>query len=107
LSAGELLGELVALVGKANRVQELEHPCPACAGWSILYHDEWILDVFKGGQHWDEVEALKDEADMVAAKRGGLPPGESRHIDAGDLQVAACRLIQTANEVEQRGFAAP
>ena len=77
------------LVGDADRVQQLEHPRRGVHRGPLLHHDERVLDVFKGGQHREEIEALKDKPDMVPAKRGGLPPVEARHIHAGDLQAAA------------------
>jgi hypothetical protein len=39
-----------------------------------LHHDERIFDVLEGGQNRDQIEALKNKADVLAAKFCGLPP---------------------------------
>ena len=75
-------------------------------GGPILHHDERVLDVFKSGQHGDEVEVLKDETDMFAAKRRGLLPLQLRNVHPRHSDLSAGRPVEAADEIEQRGLAA-
>src|SRR5216684_3854853 len=61
--------------------------------------------VFGGGQSRQKVEGLKDHADFLAAHAGTLIVVKLRNFYARDADGAARRIIQTADQVEQRGFA--
>src|SRR5262250_3137888 len=61
--------------------------------------------VLLDGQRGDEVDELEDEADPIAAEEGPLPLGEGRNRDAVDDHLARVRLVDSREEVEQRGLA--
>jgi hypothetical protein len=61
--------------------------------------------VLDGAQSRQKIEGLKDHSDFLAAQAGTLIVVKVRKFYARDADRAARRIIQTADQVEQRGFA--
>ena len=65
------------------------------------------LDVAHGAERGEQVEALKDEADLGAAHLGALGVGELREVYAVDADGAAGGLGEAAQDVERVDFPEP
>src|SRR5437867_113445 len=66
--------------------------------------EQWELDVLIRRQHRQKVELLEDEPDVPRPPRSELPRGHRAHLGVGDAYRAAGRLVQSSDEVEQRGL---
>ena len=64
-------------------------------------------DVFEHGGVRQEVEALKDEADVLVAQLRELVVVELHHVPAGEDETARGGDVQAAHEVHQRRFPGP
>src|SRR4051794_6721226 len=62
-------------------------------------------DVFERRQMRDQMELLKDETHGFAAKANQIVAAKFRRVSASDQQLAARCLIETADQIQQRGFA--
>src|SRR6185436_19924550 len=101
----KLIRPLFRLRGEADLGEPVRDALAALA----LRHraqQQRILDVLPGGEHRDEVEGLEDVAEEVAAEVD--EPVERRFGDvaSGDLDRAAVRLVDAADEVQQSRLAA-
>ena len=67
---------------------------------------EHEFDILEGGQHGHEVERLEHEADRSEAQIGALASRERGDLLAEDHQIAGCRHVQGAHEIQQRRLAA-
>ncbi len=99
LPAGELGRKMIHALGKTHAPKRLLRG----HGVSSQLGDE--RHVLARGQTRNEVVELEHEADVLASK-----PRARRFIDGGDVMIAPARLpgarrVQSAQNVEQRGFA--
>ena len=69
--------------------------------------EERDLDILGHGQVVDQIEALEDEADVFTPKPGQLSLRASADLFAEELERAAARAIEEAEDIEQGGLAAP
>ena len=65
------------------------------------------LNIAHGGEGWEQVEFLEDEADAVLAQAGALGIAEGGKVDAVDDYAASGGLGESAEEVKERGLARP
>lgn len=100
LAAGELGREVVAAVGEADEVK----------GFFGLHGVAGDFgnggDVFQSSEAGDEVVELKYEADMEASVLGELGIAGGGEVEVTVEDVAAGGAVETAEDVEQGGFAA-
>src|SRR5579871_1179974 len=61
-------------------------------------------DVFDAGQARQEIEELKDEADLVASKASQVVIGERRHGLTINANLAGRGSVQSADEIQERGL---
>ena len=61
--------------------------------------------VLLGGQRWDQVEELEDEADVLATEQRELLAVHAPDLLAVEHDRAAGRGVDAADEVQQRGLA--
>ncbi len=61
-------------------------------------------DVVQRGQVRGQVELLEDEPDPVRADRGEPPVRQGRHVVPAQQHPPARRRVQSAHELQQRGF---
>src|SRR5439155_7520595 len=62
-------------------------------------------DVLLGSEHGEEVEELKDEADVLPAELRQLRVGERGYLRAVDRDGAGARLVEPGEDVHQRRLA--
>lgn len=62
-------------------------------------------DILGGREVWQEMMKLKDEPDLRVAKTRQLIPARARNIEFTQLDLAAIRRIQPAEQVKQSRFA--
>src|SRR4029077_15523850 len=99
LAARELRGAVLAPVGKTDALEQLLEP--GLLGLSSRDR-QGQDDVFLGRQHREQVEELKDEADVSTAQLGQLVVSERGDVDSIDLDSAARRLVEAGQDVHQR-----
>ena len=105
LAPRELGGPVAGAAGQTDVLEQLERASPPLGRpHASLGHGE--LDVFPGGQHRQEVEALKDEAQPQEAQPGELPVGQALQPGAEHLHGAARRGVDPAQQLQQGGLAA-
>ncbi len=57
------------------------------------------LDVFERREHWHEIVELEDEPDMRRAPCREIALGQTRDVDAADLDGSARWLVDPGNEI--------
>ena len=103
LAAREFIGEMRQAVLELNERQQLTgtivdlstRPAPKV---------EWETNVLHTGQRRQQVEELKDEANLVPSNLGQLIIRQLNEASAIDRDGPRRRAIQTAHQVEQRGL---
>lgn len=73
----------------------------------ILPDHQRDLDVFADIEDRDQIERLEDETDLAVAQLAFRVLVERADLDAVDLDLAGILFVQTADQVEERGFARP
>src|SRR5690606_10710218 len=104
LAAGELCGGVVKTLGQAYGVEGFEGDFSA-DGRFDAFVDEGEFDVFECGGARNEVEALEDESQVVAAQQGELVVGEVGDIESAEVVASGGGRIQAADDVHGGGFA--
>src|SRR5215813_10662983 len=66
---------------------------------------EGQLDVLERAGARDEVEVLKDEANLAVTKRGALIGAERRYVGIIQMVGPARRSVETAEDIHQGGLA--
>src|SRR5688572_33261781 len=90
---------------KTHVRKELSRPLlPIRFGHPRLGHRE--LDVLARRKRVHEIEALKDEPDVVKTKRGCLAVRHSRDVGAVDHNRPLCRTVDCAKQIEERRLSA-
>ena len=93
LAAGELGGPVRATVLEADRADQLLEPLRV----GLAAGDrEWQHEVLLGGEHWQQVEELEDEAELVAAQLGQVGVVEARDLLAVEHHRAEVGLSRPA-----------
>src|SRR5690606_33647329 len=70
-------------------------------------HEQWYCDVFERGEFGKQVMELVHEAERTVAKPAALDVAESRHVLARNDHLAGGRLVETAEQLQQRVLAGP
>lgn len=105
LTAGEQVRTMISTSGEADILQGFSHTAAAFRAIESL-NEQGELDVLGSGEDRDEVEGLKDEADLFAAEDGGLGRTKPAGVNAFDENPAAGGFVDTANQVEKGRLAA-
>ena len=105
LSARELLREVLGAVGDGHPLHHRRDPLLALRRADVQVAQRQ-LDVLIDVQLVDEVEALEHEADVALAELGALPLLQLSDLLPQQLVAARGGVVQEAEDVEQRGFAA-
>ena len=105
LSARQLLREVLGPVGDGHPLHHRRDPLLALRRADVQVAQRQ-LDVLIDVQLVDEVEALEHEADVAFAELGALLLLQAADLLAEQLVGALGGVVQEAEDVEQRGFAA-
>ena len=99
LSAGELVGELVALVREAQLGEQLE-----AAGVPLgigAVQGELQADVLDRGEEGQQVVGLEDEPELGPAQAGPLVTRHARDLLSADQHAAGGRRLEATDQAEQ------
>ncbi len=105
LSAGELVRALVVLTRKPHAVERFFSPLGAFR-FAHARDRQREFDVAQHGLVRDKIVTLKNKADAVVAVNVPVAVAELPRAYAVDADVARSVLIQPADNIEKRGFAA-
>ena len=105
LSARELLREVLGPMGDGHPLHHGGDPLLALRRADVQVAQRQF-DVLIDVQFVDEVEALEHEADVALAELGALLLLQAANLLSEQLIGALGGIIQEAEDVEQRGFAA-
>src|SRR5207237_8924432 len=100
----QLPGLVIGAIGKADDLQRHRDILPALRSGEPG-QEQRQLDVALGAEHRHQVVELEHEADVVCAPVCELAAGELVDAAAADHDLPGGRLIQTADQIEERGLA--
>ena len=105
LATGEAVGKGFATVEQADGVQQgFGGGAGDARGDAFQLKGQY--DVLQDIQGGDEVEELEDESDILAAEEGAAVLVQGGELDAIQVDGAAIRLVDAADQVEQGALAA-
>src|SRR4051812_24589971 len=91
---------------KADQFQDLPHAVAARCARDILVKQRQ-LDVLINAEVLEQVEALEDEADLVASQLDHLAFAEAADVLAIEYVGAGAGPVDEADDIEQSRFPAP
>src|SRR5262245_1986846 len=103
LAAGELAGEVADAGGEAHAVERGERALVALRSRETPV-EERNLDVVEDGEVRDQMEGLKDEADLFVSDLRERPFLEAGHGAAGERDAALRRHVQEPDHVQERAL---
>jgi hypothetical protein len=106
LAAGELVRAVPRAIAQPDDLEEIGDP-PVSLAWIGVDEAERDLDVLARGQEWDEPERLEDERHDAPADPDQLALVHRRDLVSVDDDAARGRLVEAAEQVEERCLAAP
>ncbi len=104
LAAGELVGLVVHARFEAD-IGERFLGAGDAGGRGCAVIDQWQLDVVEGSGAGEQIEGLKDEADLLVADAGELVVVQLADQLAVEPVFALGRGVKAADEVHERGLA--
>jgi len=87
LAAREQIGTMMRACCESHAFEGLRH-AGATLTCAHALHEQRELDIFRRCENGDEIECLKDEADLFAAQRGRATRRKLRSIHAADEDTA-------------------
>jgi hypothetical protein len=103
-AAGELVREVAGALGQPHAREELAR---AGGGLGVAPQLERDLDVLLRGEGRDELEALEDEADALAAEPRPTVLAQRREVGAVEEHRAAGGRVEAGEKSEEGGLSAP
>lgn len=104
LAARQPVGEGILAVAQADPFQQaFDLFLPGRSEAAVEVHGQ--RHIFKNGQGRDQVEKLKDKADMLPPEQGPLALAQAVNGDAIDQDIPAIRRVNPTDEVKQGAFA--
>ena len=106
LTTGKLIWPVLNTVAELNALESLDGPLPSfvCRDAGV---DEWKLDVVQRRRAWEEIEGLKDEADLAVPDAGELVLILVGNESATQPVLAGCWSVEAADEIHQCRFSRP
>ncbi len=104
-AAAHLMGESGGPRGQADQIEHFRGPGAGLAGF-FPAEEEGQLDILHGGHGREEIEKLEDDAEAFAAVGGEGGIVGSVQGEAVDGDLAGGRLVESAEQVEQRALPA-
>ena len=102
-ATGELRGTVVETALNGEQIAEPVEVLPVQRLFAAAY-GVGNFDIAHGGERWEQVEFLKDEADTVFAQAGALGVVQCGKIHAVNDDAAAGGLGEATEEVKERGL---
>ncbi len=104
-ASGQQVWPVFGAIRKAHAFQRLRHtPPPLLRADSLNQQRE--LHVFTGRENRNQVECLKDKANLLPAQVGHAAGAQRGCVGTLDSDAAAGGLIDAADQVQQGGLAA-
>jgi hypothetical protein len=91
-------------VSQADQFQGRSDPAPAVPP-AQPSQEQWQLDILLGGEDRNQVERLKNKADMLIAPVGQLGLVKTRYFDILDPAGTGGRPVNPGNDMQEGGFA--
>ena len=104
LSARQLLGQVMDAILKSHELERGHHVIAAL----LRRHpgqQQRQLDILKRRQHRNQVESLKNIADVSVAPLGGLPIVQAKNVFTHHQQFAGTGAVNGCDHVQQGGLA--
>src|SRR5262249_21935910 len=105
LPARELARVVPEPIAEAHQLERRLRPLPTLTAAHAV-EQERQLDVLERREHRNEVVELENEADVALAPLRQRAVAEARGVGAVHAHLAAARLVEAADQIEQRGLAA-
>ena len=105
LSPGQSRRDAAHVVGESNPGEQFLGPDHASAALHPL-EEQRPCHVLHRGQHRDEMEGLEHEAELLVSESGERAIVMATEVHALDSHGAGVRVVETADQVEQRALAA-
>ncbi|MEO7028365.1 MAG: hypothetical protein ABI147_03075 [Acidobacteriaceae bacterium] len=99
--AGEFRSKVILAVGESDPRQGCGSSIPAYRSIGV---DHWDLDIFDGGGLGQQIEGLKDEADLLRPNLRKLGVTLASNIRAVNLVVSCGRKIKAPEKIEECRF---
>ena len=104
LTAGQLGWEMIHAIPQSHTREKFDR---ARGGPAFSAKLERHLHVLQRGERWNELKALEDEPNFLATKASALVLGQTPEIDPVEDHRAAGGGIESGQQPEQSGLAAP
>src|SRR3989441_5535379 len=106
LAAAQLVRPMTRPLGEADEIEEFLRPSLPCRG---VFGGEahWQLDVLLGGERWDEVEELENEARLSQSIADELSVAQVDQGGAVHLDSTRGRAADSPKDIQERRLAAP
>ncbi len=105
LTAGDLAGQLVSLVGQPDGIEQGHRPRLPFTPRQLLDQVHRQHDVLDQAERRQQLKELEDDAQMFATPDGQLVFGHRMHRLAGDDDLPLAGVVDAGDHVEQRRFA--
>ena len=104
LAAGDLIRIFFQQLRDAELRRDGLEPCAKLALRHAREHERQI-DVVLDREGVEQVELLKDEAEIVAAEGGAVGLADGREVFAVEQHLAGGRLVEPGEDIQERGLA--
>ena len=105
LAAGHHVGQLVRLIRKANKRQQVGSPLAALAGRQRRRKIHWQHHILQQSQRWQHLKKLEDDPNRGPAPRGEVVLAHAIEAMAANMHCATAGRIDSGHHVKQCGFA--
>jgi hypothetical protein len=105
-ASGEMVGAALELVAEAHEIEEIRGAIFHFSQGEQPGAAHGNLDVFRGGEFLEQKMELEDETDFLVAKKGEFVLVQIGDELPGDFDRAAVGLVEEAQQIEERAFAA-
>ena len=106
LAPRDLVRVLLGLISHVHSRKQTGNPLCAFLGRYVLDHDQRIFDIFVNRKYGDQVEILKNEAEMLTPEGRAFLAFQPDDVCIGDAKVTRRWFVQATDEIEDGCLAA-
>lgn len=106
LSPAELIRAVIGKFGKTDNFKKIIDALFSFFCGDVIASKQRIFDVFSSGKNRQQIECLKNEANRMGTEVSQFIRGFFRDVFFVDKYLAAARLVDAPDQVEQGGLAA-